>query len=235
MKTVILSSAMWGSVFIRENMSGIETKYVDGLVTHSGKLCGQPVTLLEAEENSCPDIESNLLSGFEPGCLISLGEAFSCKKSLGAGDIIISSSASYLDDLKHKHLNDAAADLNLVDLSLRAAEKFVNEECDCKVVVGKVFINPGTLETGRKLNFLPHNGIYCIDSNGYPLAQWVADSSLPFVLIRTVVPAFWQGAHLEITTFKWEMAKRNFWIIKGILEGLKKKQFSETIRAEALI
>lgn len=235
MKPVILSSANWGSVFIRENMSGIETKNIDGLAIHCGKLCGQQVVLLEVEENSCPDVDSSLLTTFDSGYLISLGEAFSCKKSLEAGDMIISSSASYLDNLKQNHLNDTAADLKLVDLSLRAAEKFINYESSCKVVVGKVFINPGTLATGRRLNFLPRNGIYCIDSDGYPLAQWVADSNSPFVLIRTVVPSSLQGIQLEITTFKWEMAKRNFWIVKGIMEGMKKKQFPETVRKVDLI
>ena len=235
MKPVILSSAMWGSVFIRENMSGIKTKNVNGVVTHSGSLCGQPVALLEVEENHCPDIQSNLLATFEPSCLISLGEAFSCKKSLKAGDMIISSAASYLDNLKQGCLNDAAADLKLIDLGLKAAEKFVNDDRTCRVVVGKVFTNPGTLATGRSLDFLPRTGIYCIDSNGYPLAQWVVDSGEPFVLIRTIVPSSLQETKLEDATFKWEMAKQNFWIIKGILEGLKKKQFPETVRKVDLI
>jgi len=188
------------------------------------------VSLLEVEDNSCPDIENNLLPSFEPSCLISLGEAFSCKKSLGAGDIIISSSASYLDNLKQNPLKDTAADLKLVDLSLRASEKFMNEEYSCKVVVGKVFINQGTSVVGRRLSFLPQNGIYCIDSSCHPLAKWLTDSSLPFVLIRTITSASLQGPQSEGTSFKWEMAKRNFWIIKGILEGLKKKQFLKTVR-----
>jgi len=230
MKPVILSSAMWGSVFIKENMSGIEPRNFQGLSAYTGKLCGQPVSLLEVEENNCLDVDKELISSFAPDCLISLGEAYSCKKRLRAGNFIISSFATYLDYLCQNQLKDAAADNKLIDLSLKSVEKFINDDCNFKVVVGKVFINPGNRTTGRKLNFLPQNGIYCIDTSGFPLTQWAAESNLPFVLIRAVVPPFFKCTQYEITTFKWEMAKRNFWIIKGILEGLKKRRFPETVR-----
>lgn len=236
MNLVILSSAVLCSVFIKENLSGLETREIGGLQVFTGKLNGRPVTLFEIEEDNIPLTDENLLDGLQAGCLISLGESYSCKKNLASGDMVVSSGATFLDKTNSNQAAEAKADLKLVDLGLKAAERFINEEGLCKVIVGKVFIDPGTDRSGRKLTFMPRHDVYCIDRNGYPVTQWVADGNVPFVLVRTIVPAGWnQKQELEVTQFKWDMAKRNFWIVRGIVEALKKKTFREKTRKVDLI
>ena len=232
MKLVILSSAIWGSIFIKENLSEAVISRCAGFEMHTGKLIGQSVTLVEPDDESIPAIQDNLLNILDPDYVISLGDAFGCKKSLNAGDVIISSAASFLKGDSPQQTEEVGAQLKLVDLGLRATERFSNDERPCKVVVGKVFLNPGTLTTKRKLTFLPRSDIYCMDRSGFPLTQWIVDGKAPFVLIRTVLPAPRQS---EATQFKWDAAKRNFWIIKGIFEGLKPKYVRETARKVDLI
>lgn len=229
MKLGILSSTSWGSVFIKENMSGTESTKTEGVEIINGKLNGQPVTLVELEEGIIPDVQGDLFADLDAEYVVSLGEGFSCKKNLETGDIVVSSFVSSMDTGKPGQLNDVPVDRNMVDLTLKAAEKFNNEERLCKVVVGKVFLDPGTPKTGRKLSFLPKEDIYCMDRGGYPLTQWLADGKTPFVMVRIIVPIMEKYGRLEVTRFRWETARKYFWIVKGILEGLKKKRMREIV------
>ncbi|MHB9094741.1 MAG: nucleoside phosphorylase-I family protein [Eubacteriales bacterium] len=235
MNLVILSSAKWSSVFIKENLTGMETNSDGGLNFYAGKLNGQSVTLIEIEEEVIPVMEEDLVAGLDPDYVVSLGEAYSCKKNLAAGDFVISSGASYLNNHKANQLDGQKADRKLVDLGLKAAEKFIGDEGICKFVVGNIFLNPGTATTGRKLTFLPNNDVYCMDCNGYPLTQWLVNWKAPFVLVRTVIPVRGQYGNLEVTQFKWDMAKRSFWVVRGIMDGLKKKVGMPAVRKVDLI
>ena len=236
MKLMILSATPWGSVFIKENIPGIETKKLPGLAVHSGKLGGQWVALVEMnEEEDVPDFGGSLVDGIDPEYIVSLGEAYSCKKSLGIGDMVISSGGAFLETSKPNELGDARADQKLIDLGLKAVERFNNDDRLCKVVVGTVFLNPGTAKTGRKLNFLPQKDIYCIDHNGFPFTRWLVNNKTPFVMVRTIVPVSAKNRSVDVTQLKWDMAKRNFWFVKGILEGLKKIRTKETVGKVDLI
>jgi nucleoside phosphorylase len=221
MKLMVLSSAVWGSVFIKENMTTGETNKSGGLNIINGKLGSHRFALVEQEDGFESDLAEVISNEIKPDCILSLGEAYSSKKNLENGDLVMSSAAAYIVPGNSNQLEEVKADLFMVDLGLKAAEKFNGEEKLCKVVVGKVFLNPGTVKTGLKLTFLPHNDIYCMDNNGYPLIQGAVTTGLPFVLVRTIVPVK-NRQQKEIAHNKWDMAKKNFWVLKGILEGLKK-------------
>lgn len=227
MKLVVLSSTVWGSVFIRENMNVSEARKSAGLKIYTGTLHRQWITLIQQEAGNTIN-EDNLLADLDPDYVISLGEAFSGKRNLEPGDMVISSEALYLDQQKPNILQGAAAEMKLVDLGIRAAEKFNNDERICKVVVGKVFLDPGTAKTGRKLTFMPREDIYCLESNGYPMTKWVIERKYPFVLVKTIIPVWDRYGRLQITQFRWDTAKKNFWIVRGIFEGLKKMRLWET-------
>lgn len=222
MKLVVLSSTPWGSVFIKENMSLVETIESAGVGIYTGKLNGKAVTLIEQQEGN-PDTDEQIMAELGPHYLISLGEAFSSKKNLEAGDMVVSSGAACLEASKPNTLRDVDVDRKLVDLALKAAEKFNSDERICKVVVGKVLIDPGTPKTGLKLDFLPQDDIYCMDKGGYPFTQWVIDGKAPFVLLRTIVPIMEKYGRSEVTQFRWDTAKKNFWLVRGILDGLKQR------------
>ncbi len=224
MKPIILSSAEWESVFIRENLSGTETVKAEGIKVHTGRLSGLPMTLVELEKGSVSGIDVNLLARLNPEYLVSIGEAYSCKKNLNAGDVVISSAAVYLDSRKATRLAEVGAELRLVDLGLKVAEELACNGQICKFVVGRVLLNPGNASPGRKLNFIPRNDIYCIDSNGFPLTQWAVESQIPFVLVRTIIPVPGKNRPPEVAQIRRDTAKKNFWLVKGILEGLKKMQ-----------
>ncbi len=236
MRPLIMSASPQGSVFIKENILGIKTTKVVGLEIHTGKLNGQFVDLIEiTEEGISPNHHEVLPVDVNPECIVSLGEAYSCKKSLDTGDMVISSGAFFLEPGKAQQLEEARADQKLIDLGLQAAEKFNSDEQLCKVVVGTILLNPGSARTRRKLIPLLKNNIYCIDHNTYPFIPWLAHQTPPFVLIRTVIPVSLKGAQFQITQLKWDMAKRNFWIVKGILEGLKKMRIQEAVGKVDLI
>ncbi len=230
MKLVILSSSPGGSVFLKENLSGSETRQAAGLEIHFGKLGGHLVALLEttgAEVSSEPG--EGWPAGSDPEYLISLGEAYSCKKNLDPGDMVISSGALFPRPGKGHRLEEAWADQKLIDWGLKAAERFNHEERLCKVVVGAVLLQAGTAGARRKPAAPALNDVYCIDRTGYPYTTRLVTWKIPFVLVRTVVPGPEISGRLPGERFKWEMARRNFWLVKGILDELKKIQIQETV------
>ena len=234
MKIVVLSATPWGSVFIKENMSVVETIESAGVGIYTGKLNGKPITLIEQQDGGA-DPEENLLADLDAKYIVSLGEAYSSKKNPETGDMVVSSGSACLEAAQPNSLREIDVDRKLVDLSLKAAEKFNSDEKICKVVVGKILIDPGTSKTGLKLNFLPQDDIYCMDNGGYPFTQWVVNGNIPFVLIRTVVPIMEQYGRLEVTQFRWDTAKKNFWIVKGIIDGLKQGRVKRTSEKVDLI
>ncbi len=224
MKPTFLSSAQWVSKFIRENLSGMETVKAGGLQVYTGRLSGLPMNLVELEKGPVDTIDFSLLSGLQPQYLVSIGEAYSCKKNLGTGDIVISSAAVYLENCGGVRLAETKAELRLVDLGLKVAEELSFNDQICKFVIGRILLNPGSSRAGKRLNFIPSADIYCIDSSGYPLTQWAVESGAPFVLIRTIIPVSAKNRPPEAFQIRCELAKKHFWVVKGILEGLKKIQ-----------
>jgi len=207
MNLVVVSSSQLGSVFIKENLAKQEILEYPGLKVTRGKLHGHNITLVEPEEGGrqvqiSPDM---LVNDLAAKYVVSLGKAECHLNSLAPGDIVVSAEAS---------------DQKLIDLALKAAEKFGPDEKNCKVVVGRVVSDqdaPAGKPSGRK-----HvKEIQCVDPEGFVQARDWSENQIPFVLVRTITPRQ-DGQDCDLTRFNWDMAKRNFWLVKGILDAAKK-------------
>jgi nucleoside phosphorylase len=204
MNLVVVSSTQLGSVFIKENLVKQEVLEYPGLMITRGKLQGHKITLIEPGEGLeevriTPEILVHDLAAHN---VVSLGKARCHLNSLAPGDIVVS----------------AEADQKLVDLALRAVEKFGPDDKSCKVVVGRVMEAPAAQAakpSGRKVK-----EIHCVDPEGYTQARDWSAEKIPFVLIRTITPSDEESS--DLTRFNWEMAKRNFWLVKGMLDSVKK-------------
>lgn len=225
MNLVVVSSSQLGSVFIKENLVKQEKLEYPGLTVIRGKLQGHKITLIEPGEglekvSISPEI---LLNDLAAKHVVSLGKAVCNFNLLAPGDIVVSAEAadgesnagSTTDPVEY-----ITADQKLIDLALRAVEKFEPDEKACKVVVGRVVSAP-TGPAGKASARKQNKGIHCVDPEGVLQAKGWSEEKIPFVLIRTITPPA-NEEQRDMTRFNWDMAKRNFWMVKGMLDAAKK-------------
>ncbi len=207
MNLVVISSSQLGSVFIKENLAKQEKLEYPGLTVTRGKLQGHRITLIEPVEGAEQvQVSSEILvNDLAAKYVVSLGKAECQLNSLVPGDIVVSAEA---------------ADQKLIDMALRAVEKFGPDEKACKVVVGRVISEP-VVPAGKAPGRKQIKEIHCVDPAGFMQAKDWSAEKIPFVLIRTITSSK-SGEDGDLARFNWDMAKRNFWLVKGILDAAKK-------------
>lgn len=225
MNLVVVSSSQLGSVFIKENLTKQEQLEYPGLTVIRGKLQGHKITLIEPGEGLeqvriSPEI---LLNDLAAKYVVSLGKAECSLNSLLPGDIVVSAEAAEGDTNTGSAANPVEwviADEKLIDLALRAVEKFEPDEKACKVVVGRVVSVPAE-QAGKSHTRKQNKEIHCVDPEGVLQARGWSQEKIPFVLIRTITPPV-SDEQSDMARFNWDMAKRNFWMVKGMLDAAKK-------------
>lgn len=228
MNLVVVSSSQLGSVFIKENLAKQEKLEYPGLTVTRGKLQGHKLILVEPGDgvdqlSIKPEI---LLNDFAVKYVVSLGKAECRFNTLAPGDIVVSAEAAPGEDVAAaRQTENLRADQKLIDLALRAGEKFEPDEQVCKVVVGRV-VSEAAVQAGKP-SARKHKEIHCVDPEGVLQAKDWSHEKIPFVLIRTITPPP-DDENSDMTRFNWDMAKRNFWMVKGMLDAAKKNASRKT-------
>lgn len=225
MKLGIISPSKVLTVFIKENKScGLYSENEGIRVTH-GKLWGKVICLFELSEKNERFRDkkvAGLLSEYRVGQLLSFDIGRTNEPWLQEGDIVLSSDAQLWQvDSKGLLVNakSLAAHPKLMDKVLSALERYKTEEVDTKAVVGSISTyQPGAV---APKGFIPPPNtktINCWDMDGYYLAEFCEQAKIPWVLVRLVLDSDHEIEELP-PNLKWDMAKKCFWIVKGVVDS----------------
>lgn len=232
MKLGIVSQSKLLTVFIRENLTkGWFTKVGDIKVTH-GKLWGHLVCLLESEgekDFAASDI-TELLAEHKVSQLLSLGIVRRVQPMLATGDFIVSSEALLCNyDPKEglRFSQPIEASPKLLDKVLNSFERYPSDELGSRAIVGRVISCPDTGLKGYEYGDINDSTIQCWDKDGYYLAEYCSCSGIPWALVRVLCQEDLQNKVTPVQ--KWDMAKKCFWIVKGVLERSKISKYKKTV------
>ncbi len=234
MKLGIISSSKLLTVFIKENMTRGLYSELDGINVIHGKLWGKIFCLFELDEQKGLKDErlGPLLTEYKVGQAVSLDIARTAASVLQDGDLVFSSDAV----LWHRDeagglvkTKPAAANPKLLDKILHAFEEKGQEALTTKVLVNSVssceFDPTEQLAAGENLD----PSVRCWDKDGWYLADYCAKAGIEWALVRLLMR---DNTNLEKMSpnLKWDMAKKCFWIVKGLLDSTNNPKTNKHLR-----
>ena len=133
------------------------------------------------------EMVSSMVENYRPDLLISLGYAGAASEGLRAGDLVLCSRASFLDDVVEMRPatageHEISTDPNLENLAVKALQQaeLAFHKGGCVTVAGLV----GDPEAKRRIG--NQWGVLAIDMEGCWMARAAASRGLPFLGIRAI-------------------------------------------------